>query len=124
MVFTLTASRMVTAGLFVADGWLEVAVRWRPRSTQGRCRYDGRGLNPDTTVTAPLARSRAATSTTACRILLDVGPAWLISTNWWPISQPSLARYSQAGNRYSTRRTPAGRPGRFMISTLPSRPRR
>jgi len=30
MVFTLTAGRMVTAGLFAADGWPEAAAGWRP----------------------------------------------------------------------------------------------
>jgi hypothetical protein len=43
IVFTLTAGRMVTADLFAAGGWLEIAVGWRPRTRQGRCRYDGRG---------------------------------------------------------------------------------
>ena len=98
-----------------APSWM-LALGWA-----SRLRYQSEpGPNPDTTVTAPLARSRAATSTTTCRTRPDARPMWLIRTNRWPSSQPSLARYSQTGSRYSSRRAPAGRRGRFMISTRTS----
>ena len=44
MVATLTASRMVTACLVIAGGWLEIPVEMAPViDVGGRCCYDGRG---------------------------------------------------------------------------------
>jgi hypothetical protein len=58
MVATLTASRMVTACLVIAGGWLEIAVEMAPViDVGGRCCYDGRGQGR-CGVSAEPARSR------------------------------------------------------------------